>query len=307
MPDDRPPTIEALVAEAEELCAEDDREHITEVIGDLDLPMDEIDDQYEQQPAGGFDHEAMARVLLYKHACDFKETVTSRRIQSWPYISLRFGLDSPPSPQVINYIKKNRFSDADRHLLEVVGKAIGNVADEHDIKGASNPESDSETAPDGGITIDELKQATQVSLNHGFRFFDTGRAENRIYDDDVFFQLQAYLSREDTGTTDVNRVFNLASDREETPHGDTHLRTMKMLASPDEQVSLDDFGHPEKLEDWRRIRDCLLEPFHESVDLPARSDYAGKDAQRARQRRHRRHAPPVHGLAVEDPRGDHHR
>jgi len=86
----------------------------------------------------------------------------------------------------------------------------------------------------------------------------------------VFFERQGYLNMADRGTTTCSngssKRFERLSDRKETPHGDTHLRTMKKTAAPPEQTTLDEYEDGCRPTDWGRIRDEVLDPFHRGVE-----------------------------------------
>jgi hypothetical protein len=80
----------------------------------------------------------------------------------------------------------------------------------------------------------------------------------------------AYLNMADRGTSTRSvgstQRFERLSDRTETPHPDTHLRTMKQTATPDKQTTLDEYENGRRPTDWQRIRDEVLEPFHRGVE-----------------------------------------
>lgn len=77
--------------------------------------------------------------------------------------------------------------------------------------------------------------AVEAARNRSLDKFNSDRASNATFSDLVFFERQGYLNMTDRGTTTRStgsrRRFERLSDRRETPHGDTHLRTMKKTAT----------------------------------------------------------------------------
>lgn len=109
-------------------------------------------------------------------------------------------------------------------------------------------------------------RSIRLARGNGFGAFDTNRAESAIYEDDVFFELQGFLNMRDCGITNAKRRFGRLRRREQTPHGDTHLRTIKKLATPEEAQSDDGtVVSPAEIEEWRHIRDHFLDPFQGAV------------------------------------------
>ncbi len=66
----------ALIDEAEALCRVHD--HITRVIGDLEIPDDTFTDQYANTYPGELGFESVIRTLLYQKVCGFSQ----REVQS---------------------------------------------------------------------------------------------------------------------------------------------------------------------------------------------------------------------------------
>lgn len=123
-------------------------------------------------------------------------------------------------------------------------------------------------------------EAVQRASDTVFTEFDTKRAENAKYPDEVFFERQAFIGMRGDATTTPRWEFACASDYDEVPHGRTHLRTIKKTATPDPQTQLDAFREQEREPDWKRVRDEVLEPFHRGMekvleDARTRKDSAG--------------------------------
>lgn len=88
------------------------------------------------------------------------------------------------------------------------------------------------------ITDGHIMDAVEAARNRDFNEFDSERASNATFEDMVFFERQGYLNMAGRGTTTrskgTNNRFERISNRAKTPHGDTHLRTMKKTAAPPE-------------------------------------------------------------------------
>ena len=187
------------------------------------------------------------------------------------YVWIRFELPRPPTQQAISYIWRNRLSLADRRTIKATAHAIQEVASDHDIISDGEPRLDPETVDSTEITDNHIMDAVEQARERGLDEFDSERASNATFEDLVFFERQAYLNMADRGTTTrsvgATQRFERLSDREETPHPDTHLRTMKQTATPSPQTTLDEYENGRRPTDWQRIRDEVLDPFHRGVEV----------------------------------------
>lgn len=256
--------VDALVEQADELCTIHD--HITRVIAALDVSQGSFSDRYGQTSTTDFAFESVVRMFLYQHARGFNDSELHRRLKGTAYVFIRFELGRAPTQQAINYMWRRRLSLADRHAIEATASEIRAVAADHEIVADGEPRIDPGEVSDEGITDEHIMQAIRTARDHGLSAFETDRAANASYPDELFFERQAYLNLADVGTTTPRRRFDRLSDWNKTPHGDTHLRTMKQIAAPAEQTSLPDFADGERPLDWKRIRDAILEPFHAGLE-----------------------------------------
>nr|WP_239640524.1 transposase [Halococcus morrhuae] len=260
---DFPTAVDGLVEQAEELC--DVHDHITRIIADLDIPPDSFSDQYSHPGQAQFDFEPVIRMFLYQHAREFNDSELTRRLTGTAYVFIRFRLSRSPTQQAVNYIWRRRLSLADRRQIKATACAIREIAANHDLISPGEPRLDPGEIDDAGVTDDQIMRAIRIARDRGLSAFDTDRAANTTYPDEVFFERQAYLNLADVGTTTPRRRFDRLSDRAKTPHGDTHLRTMKKVGAADEQTTLDDFADGDQPPDWDRLREAILEPFHEGI------------------------------------------
>lgn len=256
--------VNDLVEQAEELC--DVHDHITRIIADLDISRDTFSDQYAHPGQAQFDFEPVIRMFLYKHAREFNDSELTRRLKGTAYVFVRFRLSRSPTQQGISYIWRRRLSLADRRQIKATARAIREVAANHDLISPGEPRLDPGEIDDAGVTEDQIMRAIRIARDRGLSAFETDRAANTTYPDEVFFERQAYLNLADVGTTTPRRRFDRLSDWAKTPHGDTHLRTMKKVGAADEQTTLDDFVGGDRPPDWDRLREAILEPFHEGVE-----------------------------------------
>jgi len=265
-PDVLPTLSESLLKQAQQLCHR--KNHITQVISNLDLPDDIFTDQYANAYPFEVDFEAILRVILYQKVCRFSQREVCSRIRRWAYIQLRFGLDRTPRQQTLSYTYRNRLSLDDRQTLTNVADEIRRVATAHDLLSAPDegPPIEPHERGEKGLTEDEIRRATRIARDRAFTEFTTNRAANATYEDEVYWEIQAYLSMTAHGKRRTKRRATRLSSRSAMPHGDTHTRTIKKMGAPDPQTSLSDFTGPNGLQKWKRIRQTLLDPFDGAIE-----------------------------------------
>jgi len=259
-----------MVQQASDLCEHED--HLSRIIAGLDIPLVEVDDQYEQTPSHGYDLAPMLRLFLYKYAGDYSDNELADCLGSWRYLGIRFDLDGTPTQQTLSHTWRNRF-DADlRELIVAAGRAVRREAIEHDVIRDSHTDSKDETNHEfeTGEILDELSEAkiretTRAASQHVFSAFDTGRASNARYSDECILSMQSYLSLANCGTAQGAKRFARMSRRDETPHGDTHLRAIKKLGkSTGRQSSLTEYhrtGRNQRTEPWQRVFEEIQDGF----------------------------------------------
>ncbi|EMA37785.1 transposase [Halococcus hamelinensis] len=260
--------IDALSHQTEDLCQV--HNHITQVIADLDVSQEMLSDGYSRPNKSDFTFESAILMYLYQHARGFDQSELHRRLAGTAYVYIRFDLPRPPTQQAISYIWRNRFSLADRRTIKATARAVREIAISHDIVSDDEPLLDPSDIDAAKIADDHIMSAVEAARDRGLDEFDSERASNATFDDLVFFERQGYLNIANRGTTTRSRGtskrFGRISDREETPHGDTHLRTMKKTAAPPEQTTLDDYDDGLRPTDWERIRDEVLTSFHRGIE-----------------------------------------
>ncbi len=265
---DGPPSdvVDTLVKDAEELCRIHD--HITRVVAHLDIEPTVFTDQYTKSNPSGLDFEAVIRTLIYQKACGFSQREVHQRLRRWAYLQVRFGLSRAPTQQALSYTYRRRLSLEDRQLLTKVAEGIREVAIEHDILGAPNraPPIQPEERGGKGLNENEILRAVRIARDRVFTEFTTQRAANAKYDDEVYWELQAYLSMTAHGGRETKRRATRLSPRKEMPHGDSHTRTVKKIGAPNPQTTLGEFDYPTGAQNWKRIRKTLLDPFDRAIE-----------------------------------------
>lgn len=263
-----PPVADFLLEQAEELCGLHD--HITRVIAGLDVPKETFSDRYPSPGDSDFEFEPVILMFLYQHTRGFNQSELYRRLTGTAYVYIRFELPRPPTQQAISYIWRNRLSLADRRTIEATARAIREIAADHGILSDGEPRLLPGEVDATEISDDHIMNAVEKARDRGLSEFESKRASNATFEDLVFYERQSYLNMADRGTTTrtkgSKKRYERLSDREKTPHGDTHLRTMKKTATPTEQTTLTDYGSGRKPTDWRRTRDEVLASFHRGVE-----------------------------------------
>jgi len=276
-----PPDPDKLAKQAATLF--DVHDHITRVIGNLDIPIDELTETYDIEDAAGapFDFEGMTRLFLYMRITGLSQRKTVKYMQKQVYPLRRFGLDTAPTQQTISYAKLRRFPKPFHQYIDDAAAAICEEAREHDKIRESQFVDPSEGTPDleevqaTGRPIyqyvdDHAPDVMNELLNTAMPAFDTGRASNTSHDDAEIWEQQLVMSLQDrSGTPAAYRTFN--KFRSNPVHHDTHVRAVKKLGKPDSyQFTFDDFeaknwtGEP--VPDWRHITDTIQPQFSDAVE-----------------------------------------
>lgn len=262
-PTPRDEIISSLEEQTEDLCHIHD--HITRIITNLDIGEDWFTG-YDEPGRAKFDLEPMVRLFLYKYTRDFSQSELARRLRGAAYVYLRLGFDSPVSQQIISHNERNRFNATERRILKDAADRIADVCAEHDIISVNEPALEPEDVQHEQVSEEHIMEAVKRATDLGFSEFTANRASNAKYALEAYFERQGYLNMARAGATSKRRRFARLSERDEVPHGSSHNRTMKKVATPDEQLSFEEFVNGKPRPEWKRIRDTVLEPFHAGVE-----------------------------------------
>lgn len=260
-PDTTEEPIDTVAEQTEDLCHIHD--HITRVIAALDVPTSSFNG-YEEEYRSKYDLEGIIKMFLYQHARDVNQSELARRLQGVAFIYQRFKLSSPPVQQIISHNWRNRFTSEERARIVETAERIKTICAEHDVIKPYEP-----ALPPDDIEKDvgeeQIRESVQRAVDLGLDGFIDPRADNITYPLEAYFERQSYLNLAKAGTTTKARRFARLSNRSKVPHGTTHNRTLKKLATPEEQTELWDFIG-DKRQDWKAIRDTVLPAFHIGVE-----------------------------------------
>lgn len=273
MTDDHPESLHhKITAQAATLF--DIHDNISRVIGNVNLPLREIQDEYRVTMPDSFEFEPMVRLSLYRKVTDLTQTEVTDRVQKWDYLRQHFGLDRAPSQQVLSYTERNRFSGRFRSLLNDVAKDIREEAFEREIPSKAlkrpaqpNPDEIQESSTPLHHYIDEHAPGVITSaLDDVCPALDTGRAHNVVHEDRAVWEHQILMSLQDrAGTRASYRTFNKFQTN--ALHNDTHVRAVKKLGTPSSyQYTFDDFTGGEPIPDWRQVVDTVQPQFESAVE-----------------------------------------
>jgi len=255
--------LDSIEEQTEDLCHIHD--HITRVITNLSID-DEWFNGYDDPGRAKFDLEPMVKTFLYKHARGFDQSELERRLKGAAYVWIKLNLNQPLSQQIISHNKRNRFNKDDRSLLKDIAARIKDVCADHDIVEENEPALEPEDVQHDAVSEELIMDGVGRATNLGLNKFSAGRASNCKYLLEAYFERQGYLNMARAGATSKRRRYARLSPRREVPHGSSHNRTMKKVATPDQQLTLDEFVTGQRRPTWKRIRDEVLEPFHAGVE-----------------------------------------
>lgn len=267
--------IDDLVTQSEALFRAARGSSVSEVIGELDLPMENIRNIFNlsDKHFKVFGLNDFTYTFLYKEVCEFDQQTTADRLKEYPYLQVRFGLERAPTQQEISHIKRNKFGIEYRLFLKEIADQIRSQAHEHDItsKEIEIPEANpDELRESENITVDKyvdehIPRLIDILTTDIGSAFDTGRSHNTIHDDEVVWEHQSIMSLNDrSGTRAVHRTRRKQVDND--LHGDSHTRAVKKLGTPDGcELDLDGLSESATA-NWRAISNTIKNPFNDAID-----------------------------------------
>lgn len=262
-----------ILEQAEDLCHIHD--HPTRILTNLTI-HDDWFEGYDNPNRARFDLKSVVRTFLYQHTRGFSQAELERRLSGAAYVYYRLDLEHPLDQASISYNWRERFTLAERNLITDTATALRDLFAEHELITDNEPALDpDDIAPEHGIGETQIQEAVERATELGFEEFLDPRADNAKYALEAYFERQGYLNMVKAGTTTKRRRFARLSDRTEVPHGSSHNRTMKKIATPDPQTNLWDFQNGTH-QDWKHIRDEVLPAFHAGVENIL-DEIAGRD------------------------------
>ncbi len=268
-----PAIAEAIVVHAETLCDRED--HLWDVINKLSIPTDLLTDHRDQNKVD-FNTEEMVRAHLYMRIRGFSQSTLAKRLSNHSSLVKSFGFEinnfeHAPSQQDISYAWCN-FSQDTQQIIEAAATGIRQEAVEKDViaeslvpspavKGTEDDEDAKKSRRE--YKRDKTLKTIKLAQKHVLPEFDTGRADNRQYDDIELFNQVARICANNGSAHSEGEVGYLLDD-DLTCDGGTLLRALKLLATPDDssmQLTIDSVLDDDRMPKIDKIRDSVMECF----------------------------------------------
>lgn len=265
--------VSSVVEQARELA--DLYPHISRVIERLTFPDGMFVDQFTNRSGDPFEFEPMLRTLLHIKIENKSQNEFADYLLNWPYIRDRYDFSPDPdndgrlrSPrqQTISRTERLRLSMTGKRRLRKVADGIREILVEKDWyrKQLEAPQPEPDELSKHELRQREIQRMMTIARKRIFSPFQSDRASNAKYDDEVYFEMMAVLSAMSCRTRSGSRIYRANSRRWQTPHGDSLLRTCKLFGTSDPQATLTDFGSPMN-QRLNQIRRALIEPFDDAV------------------------------------------
>ena len=242
-----------------------DTAHIAKAVGELTVPSYLFDDGYPDWHPWPYSFEGIIRAFLFMRVTGRNYEDMHRDLRQRPILAHYFGLEQPPDRSVYSRAWRKRFNDDLRQFVEQAAEAI--LAAAHNARVPTKRLQQFSKDEDDTSELDEhqIKRTTRLGRRYAFKSFQSDRAANAKYPDECFYELQSYMSMTSCGTPQGARRFAHTSTREETPHGDTHLRTIKKF---DEGQILGNFHRAaERTVNALKQTSALREPVTVAIDI----------------------------------------
>jgi hypothetical protein len=220
--------------------AVDNDQSLLTALRELTGPFDLLDDGYPEWHPASHSFEGMVRLFLYRELTG----ESYREFSKYPELASVFGLEKIPGESVLSRTWRNRFDDATRTFVTTAAYYVVKEIHDRDIDvPEARPKAEVVTSdqdpsayPDDSdedrpveFTTEQIQRTTRLARDHGFNGFDSGRAANASYEDTQFFELQTFMGMAGCGTPQGANRFRYRHGPESSPHGDTHLRTVKQF------------------------------------------------------------------------------
>jgi hypothetical protein len=178
----------------------------------------------------------MVRLLIYREATG----ESYRALARYQELAEPLDLEHIPDESVLSRTWRKRFDEGVQEFIQVAAHFVIKQSHDRDFSApAVRPKAeivdevdlstDDETAG-CKFSDKQIYRTTRLARDHGFDEFDSGRAANATYDDTQFFELQTFMGMVNCGTPQGATRFQYRHSSEGSPHGDTHLRTIKQFA-----------------------------------------------------------------------------
>ncbi|MDG5760932.1 transposase [Natronococcus sp. A-GB1] len=275
---DDPAVAEAIVVHAETLCKREN--HLWDVINKLSIPVDLLTDHRDQRKVD-FGTEEMVRAHLYRLIRGYSQSEFADQLSERSSLVKAAGfqikkLEDAPSQQDLSYAKCN-FSDPTWDIIEAAANGIRREVVEHGIISEAlvpTPAPDDGDEEDTEKTKREYKRekthkSVKLARKHALPEFKTGRASNRQYEDIELLDQVARICSNNGSAHSEGEIGYLLND-ELTCDGSTLLRALKLIATPDDddsmQLTLDSVFEENRMPKIDVIRDEVMKAFDGATD-----------------------------------------
>ncbi|SEP14391.1 Transposase DDE domain-containing protein [Halogranum amylolyticum] len=272
--DDAPALAGAIVIHAQKLCKTAD--HLWRVLSEVSIPTDGLTDARQQHKVT-FGTESMARVYLYQTIYDLAQSEVADRLANRPSLLKRLGLEKPPTQQNISYAWE-QFSEQTKTTLDAAATGIALEARDNDvISDALVPidideddveDDETEQTLSRAHVREEGSKVVELARRHGFGEFDSGRADNRIYEDEQILDLFATACLTQ-GSAHSEGEAGWFLDENDVCDDSTFLRVIKQFATPaNEEVtaSVQELQIEDIVAFTERYRDAVMTSFDEATE-----------------------------------------
>ena len=205
-------------------------------VAESSIQTEYLDDSYPEWHPAPHAFLGMVRLLIYREATG----ESYRALARYQELAEPLDLEHIPDESVLSRTWRERFDDGVREFVQVAAHFV--IKQSHDREfSAPAVRSKSEIVDEVDLSTDDetagcefsdkqTYRTTRLTRDHGFDEFDSGRAANTTYEDTQFFELQTFMGRVNCGTPQGAAQFQYRHGSDSSPHGDTHLRTIKQFA-----------------------------------------------------------------------------
>jgi len=195
-----------------------------------------LDDGYPAWHPAPHTFLGMVRLLIYREITGD----SYRALARYQELAEPLGLDRVPDESVLSRTWRKRFDDGIREFVQIAAHFVVKEAHDRDFSAPGvrpksevvdeeDPSTEEYEAAGREFTDEQIYRTTRLARDHGFDGFDSGRAENAIYEDTQFFELQTFVGMVSCGTPQGATRFQYRHGADGSPHGDTHLRAVKQF------------------------------------------------------------------------------
>jgi hypothetical protein len=265
---------QAIVESATAIAGQTD--HLWRLLGTVSIPTTLLTDTRDQAKVK-HDTTPMARAFLYAEVKDLSQNEVADRFEKRPSLLKEFNFDTPPTQQTLSEVWQSFGSDT-RHTLSAAATGIARVAADHDIISEAlvpdtpDDDADSSEGADPKSQREWKRQRAsktiELARKHAFPVFESGRAENRTYEDDEILEMMARIFTMGQSAHGEGE-YGWLTDDDTVASGDTILRVLKQFATPDDekaQLTIDAFQTEDQLTPVAKIRDALMDDFETATD-----------------------------------------